>query len=149
MKKMIGSLCLCVSAVLCELWWGSAAAWSQLCEWPGSGLDAKQPLWEDFQTRHTQEVQYAWMQDQRRSVCLTGKNVTSNFTSTFDRWATFLFFFTQFQPARKIPCHLAFVTNWSCWVAALSGRSKDSAVSPVGRNQDYTPIYCITQWTLK
>lgn len=67
---------MCDFAVLCELWWGSAAAWSQLCEWAGFGCNAKQPLWEDFQTRNTQEVQYAGMQDQHRfvhnawSVCL-------------------------------------------------------------------------------
>lgn len=59
---------MCDFAVLCELWWGSAAPWSQLCEWAGFGCNAKQPLWENFQTRNTQEVQYAGMQDQHRFV---------------------------------------------------------------------------------
>lgn len=45
----------------------------------------------------------------------------------------------QAQFARRTPCLLVSVTSWSCWVAALSGRSKDSAVSPVDRSQAYTP----------
>lgn len=52
--------------VPCDLRRGFSATWSKLCWWAGFGCDAKQPLREDFQTRNTQEVQYAGMQDQNR-----------------------------------------------------------------------------------
>lgn len=35
---------------------------------------------------------------------------------------------------------LASVTSWSCWVAAPSGRSKDSVVSPAGRRHTQGPF---------
>lgn len=71
-------MCVCDFIVLCKLWWGSSATWSKLCKWAGFGCNAKQPLWEDFQTRNTQEVQYAGLQGRYRyvglstSVCLAG-----------------------------------------------------------------------------
>lgn len=61
------------------------------------------------------------------------------FCMVFDLWLTS--FRMQVQFAGRTPCPLASVTSWSCWVAALSGRSKDSVVSPVGHSQSYTPTY--------
>jgi len=158
-----------IFAVLCELWWGSAAAWSQLCEWAGFRRDAKQPLREDLQTRNTQEVQHAGMQDQHRfehtaqcvpsglagslpihrgSMCfnwtdllvtitLNSLNIMCN--AVFHGMWPVCALPSQVQFAGRTPCPLASVTSWSCWVAALLGRSKDSVVSPVGHSQT-TPI---------
>lgn len=50
--------------VLSELWWRTATAWNYMCYCGGYDRNAKQPLRQEAQTRHTQDVQRTRMQSQ-------------------------------------------------------------------------------------
>lgn len=107
---------VCDFAVLCKLWWRSAAAWRLLCEWAGFGYSAKQPLWEDFQTRNTQEVQYAGMQDPYRFVC--NVQSVSMFVWLSGRFEKQIHY--QHRHALSMTLQNVFVfLLWVCWLKSL------------------------------
>lgn len=85
-----------------------------------------------------------------------GYDMVRNKSRHFSRYALLISLFAAFrgishvpclqvQFAGRTPCPLASVTSWSCWVAALSGRSKNNVAPPVALSDAHCVQSCHPQ----